>query len=169
MLVLTDKGLYLPASSLQMQMFLSRSGVANAFHLRPNLTEVWAWVCRLLRPFLGSAGKKKEAVMFLDSIYNVSSIMISAFYILFYLTIEETFRALRYTVLLITEEEKRWVLWTREIFIGTGACAQSSCQSRSSYLTSPCSPYTPQSSHLQQHPTLLLPKSCPGTETPGPH
>lgn len=50
--------------------------------------------------------KKKKAVMFLYSIYNVSSIMISAFYILFYLTIEETLRALRYTVLLITEEEK---------------------------------------------------------------
>lgn len=105
MLVLTDKGLYLPASSLQIQTFLSRSGVANAFHLRPNLTEVWAWVCRLLRPFLSSTEKKKKAVMFLYSIYNVSSIMISAFYILFYLTIEETLMALQYTVLLITEEE----------------------------------------------------------------
>lgn len=48
--------------------------------------------------------------MFLDSIYYVPSIMISAFYVLFPLAIIETLWALRYRVLLITEEEIRGVM-----------------------------------------------------------
>ena len=46
---------------------------------------------------------------FLDSIYYVPSIMISAFYVLFPLTIIETLWTWQFRVLLITEEEIRGV------------------------------------------------------------